>query len=420
MSIDASGAGGFRVVIVGGGQAASECAAQLRQNGLVGEITIISEESHLPYQRPPLSKAFLAGEVDVEHLYIRADAAYGALSIAIRTGVAASAINRHERTISMVDGDILKYDKLVIATGGRARHMRVPGAELGNIFYLRTIDDVQLLRGAFTPGKRLTIVGGGYVGLEVAAVAIRLGLVVTVLEGAPRVLARVTAPEMSAFYERMHRAEGVDIRTGAVVSGFVAAANGSDVGSVECGEGPPIESDLVLIGIGLIPNTDLAEVAGLVVDNGIVVDGMGCTTDAHIHAIGDCAQHAHHGFLGRKVRLESVPNALEQARVVACVITGRPAPAATAPWFWSDQYKLKLQMVRISEGYEHVVMRGSMDTASFIAFYLHDGRVIAADAVNRAADFMIAKRLVAERRSVSASVLSDETRPLNALLRPAA
>jgi 3-phenylpropionate/trans-cinnamate dioxygenase ferredoxin reductase subunit len=293
--------------------------------------------------------------------------------------------------------------------------MKVPGAGLKNIFYLRTIADVEALRAAFLPGRRLVIVGGGYIGLEVASVAVKQGLDVTVLEGAPRVLVRVTSPEMSAFYERVHQREGVKIRTGIAVSGFLADPAGKSVAAVECGEAASVPADLVIIGIGLIPNTELAEAAGLLVDNGILVNGSAQTSDPHIYAIGDCAAHAHHEFLRRKVRLESVPNATEQARAAAAAICGKPVPPATPPWFWSDQYELKLQMAGLSDGYDDIVLRGDPASDSFIALYLKNGEVIAADAVNRIADFMAARRLVAAAKTIPGAALGDDTQPLKAI-----
>jgi 3-phenylpropionate/trans-cinnamate dioxygenase ferredoxin reductase subunit len=263
------------------------------------------------------------------------------------------------------------------------------------------------------------IVGGGYVGLEVAAVAIKRGLEVTVLEGAPRVLARVTAPEVSAFYERFHRAAGVEIRTGVSVTGFEAGPDGATVAAVQCGD-QSIPADFVLVGIGLVPNIGLAEHAGLAVEGGIVVDDASRTSDPDICAIGDCAVHAKHGFLQRKIRLESVPNALEQARAAAAVIAGKPIPAAVAPWFWSDQYDLKLQMAGLSDGYDELAIRGSTDGTSFIAFYLKDGCVIAADAINRPSEFMASKRLIGDRIKASAAHLADENVSLKALIAAAA
>jgi len=403
------------VIVIGAGQAGGDVVTLLRQNGFPGDLTVIGEEPYLPYLRPPLSKAFLAGDVTAESLQTKGAAAYEKAAVTVRTGLRVSAIDRHAKRIALENGEDLAYGALVLATGGRPRMMKVPGAALKNIFYLRTIADVVALRAAFLPGRRLVIVGGGYVGLEVASVAVKHGLRVTVLEGAPRVLVRVTSPEMSAFYERIHRREGVDIRTGIAVSGFIADPAGGSVAGVECGEAGTIATDLVIVGIGLIPNTELAAQAGLLVDNGIIVNQQAQTSDPHIYAIGDCAIHAHHEFLQRRVRLESVPNAAEQARIAAAAICGIETPPAGPPWFWSDQYKLKLQMVGLSDGYDELVLRGHPDTDSFIALYLKNGVVIAADAVNRIADFITAKRLVAEAKSIPRSSLEDESESLKVI-----
>lgn len=408
------------IVIIGGGQAGGEAATLLRQNRFEGRIVLVGEEDYLPYMRPPLSKAFLAGEIGKDALIYKAAVAYEKARVEIRLGVRVAAIDRRAKRLLIAGGAPLPYDKLVIATGGRARELPVPGVGLRHIFYLRTIADVEALQPLMEAPRRLVIVGGGYVGLEAAAVAVQRGLAVTVLEGAPRVLARVTAPDLSKFYERIHREAGVDIRTGVTVRGFAAGGEDGGVRAVTCAGGQSFAADFVLIGIGLVPNTELAERAGLGVGDGIVVDAASRTSDPDIYAIGDCAMHARHGFLGRNIRLESVPNALEQARGAAAAITGRPIPAAAAPWFWSDQYDLKLQMVGFSEGYEELAIRGSMETSSFIVFYLKEGRVIAADSVNRLGEFMAAKRIVGERREIAPARLADESAPLKSLLQPAA
>lgn len=409
---------GSTVAIIGGGQAGGEAATLLRQNRYEGRIVLIGEEDSLPYMRPPLSKAFLAREIAKDALIYKAAAAYENARVEMRLNARVDEIDRRDKRLILNDGATFGYDKLIIATGGRARPLRVPGADARNILYLRTIADVELLQPLMQAGKRLVIVGGGYVGLEVAAVAVKRGLAVTVLESAPRVLARVTAPAMSDFYERIHREAGVDVRTGVTVSGF-ASENGC-VANVLCAGGESFAADFVLIGIGLVPNTELAERAGLIVDDGVVVDAAGRSSDPDIYAIGDCAMHAQHGFLQRKIRVESVPNALEQARAVAASITGRPIPEALAPWFWSDQYDLKLQMVGLSDGYEELVIRGKPETPSFIAFYLKNGVIIAADSVNRFGDFMAAKRLVGERIKIAPSRLADDSVPLKSLLVAAA
>ena len=407
------------VAIIGGGQAGGEAATLLRQNRFEGRIVLIGEEEMLPYLRPPLSKAFLAREIGRDGLIYKAAIAYERAKVEMRLGERVEAIEPGAKRLLLNDGATFGYDRLIIATGGRARPLPVPGAGLGNILYLRTIADVELLQPLMISGRRLVIVGGGYVGLEVAAVAAKRGLAVTVLEAAPRVLARVTAPALSDFYERVHRDAGVDIHTGVTVSGFAAGAGDGRVAAVQCADGQSFAADFVLIGIGLVPNTELAERAGLRVDDGIVVDAASRSSDPDIYAIGDCAMHAHHGFLRRKIRLESVPNALEQARAAVASITGRPLPEAAAPWFWSDQYDLKLQMVGLSEGYEDLVIRGNTETPSFIAFYLKNGVVIAADSINRPGDFMAAKRFVGERMTIAPARLADETVPLKSLMAAA-
>jgi 3-phenylpropionate/trans-cinnamate dioxygenase ferredoxin reductase component len=409
---------GSTVAIIGGGQAGGEAATLLRQNRFEGWIVLIGEEDCLPYMRPPLSKAFLAREIAKDALIYKAAAAYENARVEMRLNARVDEIDRRDKRLILNDGATFGYDKLIIATGGRARQLPVPGADARNILYLRTIADVELLQPLMQAGKRLVIVGGGYVGLEVAAVAVKRGLSVTVLESAPRVLARVTAPAMSDFYERIHREAGVDVRTSVTVNGF--ASEKGYVANVLCAGGQSFAADFVLIGIGLVPNTELAERAGLGVDDGIVVDAASRSSDPDIYAIGDCAMHAHHGFLQRKIRVESVPNALEQARAVAASITGRPTPEALAPWFWSDQYDLKLQMVGLSDGYEELVIRGKPETPSFIAFYLKNGVIIAADSVNRFGDFMAAKRLVGERIKIAPSRLADDSVPLKSLLVAAA
>lgn len=408
-----------RVVIVGAGQGGAEAAILLRQYGHEGEIILVGEENAPPYMRPPLSKGFLSGEVDAAALTYKAASAYEKAGVELRLGARATRIDRAGKRVLLETGEGLAYDRLILATGGRARRLEAPGADLSNIFYLRTLSDVERLRPAFQPGRRLVIVGGGYIGLECAAAALKRGLKVVVLEAAERLLARVTAAQVSAFYEKVHREAGVDIRVGAAVSAFAPGEKEGELGFVIVGHGAAAEkipADLALIGIGLIPNDELAAEAGLSVDAGVLVDEACRTDDPDIFAIGDCAKHRRHGFLERSVRLESVPNALEQARVVACALTGRAPPDASAPWFWSDQYDLKLQMAGLSEGFDELVVRGSPDAASFIAFYLRDGRVIAADAVNRPGDFMAAKRLIAIRSAASAQDLADEGRPLKELL----
>ena len=406
-------------VIVGAGHAAAELATSLRDNGWQGSIVLIGEEPSLPYHRPPLSKAYLSGTATAQSLLIKPQATYEKAQVEIISGVRVSTIDRLSSTVHLADGREVRYDRLILATGGRPRQLPIPHIgqveRSGNFHYLRTLQDVDRIRQQFKPGMRLVIVGGGYIGLEVAAVAVKLGLKVTVLEALPRVLARVTAPELSAFYESRHRDAGVDIHTNTGVEDVQLEASGHAVSAVVCIDGGTLPADLVIVGIGVQPNVELAAEAGLCVDNGIVVDEFGQTSDPKIYSAGDCTNHPN-PLLGRRLRLESVPNALEQARCVASTICGKPRVYASVPWFWSDQYELKLKMVGLSQGYDQLIIRGDPHSDSFSAFYLKEGLILAADTVNRAPDFMLAKRLITERIRVDPSRLADDSLPLKDLL----
>ena len=407
------------VVIVGAGHAAGELASALRQEGFTGRVLMIGEEGHLPYQRPPLSKAYLSGQVTADSLYLKPQSTYDRAQVEVMLNTRVETIDRAAKCVVLADGRQIHYDKLALTTGGRVRRLPTPGADsaekMANFHYVRNIDDIDRLRRHFDHGLRLVIIGGGYIGLEVAAVAQKRGLHVTVLEALPRVLARVTAPELSAFYERIHREAGVDVRTSVQVSGFDFDASRDAVSAVVLGDGTRLPADVVVAGIGLVPNVELAQAAGLTVENGIVVDEYTQTSDPDIYAAGDCTNHPS-ALYGRRIRLESVPNAVEQARTMAAAMCGKPRPYNAVPWFWSDQYNLKLQMVGLSQGYDQFVLRGSTAGTAFSAFYLKEGRVIAADAVNRAPDFMMAKRLVSEHVVVDPKQLADESVPLKTLL----
>lgn len=406
------------LIVIGAGQAGAELAVQARESGWTGRIALVGDERGLPYQRPPLSKAYLAAQVGAESLAVKARAAYDKAGVELMTGCRVTAIDRASHRVEIDGAPALQYTKLAFATGGRPRLLPAAhgGAEQAeNFHYLRTLADVDRIRRQFVPGARLVIVGGGYVGLEVAAVAIKHGLRVTVLEAADRVLARVTAPAVSAFYEQVHRAAGVALRTGAQVERFAVEAARGRVTAVQCRDGECIACDLVIAGIGLVPNTELAAACGLAVDDGILVDATARTSDPDIVAAGDCTRFTS-PLYGRSIRLESVPNALEQARCAAAAINGRERAHDSVPWFWSDQYDLKLKMVGLSQGYDRLVLRGSPDAGAFCAFYLQGARVLAVDTVNRVPDFMIAKRLVAERIEVDPERLADESQPLKTFL----
>lgn len=404
-------------IIIGAGHAGGELAIALRNEGWEGRILLLGEEAHLPYHRPPLSKAYLAGSVEKSSLSIRPQMAYDKANVEFIGSVRVSRIDRANQRLELADGSQLAYDRLAIATGGRPRPLNVPNAAVAercaNFHYLRTLDDVEQIRAQLVPGKRLAIVGGGYIGLEVAASAIAQGLQVTVLEALPRVLQRVTAAELSTYYERKHREAGVDIRTGVQVADL--EVTGDTVTAVLCADGSRLAADLVVVGIGLLANTELAAEAGLQVDNGILVDEHAQTSDPHIYAAGDCTNHPN-ALLGRRLRLESVPNALEQSRVAAANMAGKAKTYASVPWFWSDQYELKLKMVGLSEGFERLVLRGDPATDSFSAFYLKGDKVLAADTVNRPQDLIAAKRLVAEGIAVTDAQLADDSKPLKELL----
>lgn len=407
-----SGTAGAPIVILGAGQAAGQAIASLRQEGYEGGIVLIGNEPYLPYQRPPLSKKFLAGELEAERLYLKPEAFYADAGVDVRLGIEATGIDRAAHTVSLSTAETLSYSKLLIATGSRVRKLPVPGAELDGVFYLRSIEDVDHIRERFLAGGNMVIVGGGYIGLEVAAVATKSGVSVTVIEGADRVMARVVDPIVSAFYERVHKEEGVTILTGATVQAF---EGGDKVEAVVCGDGTRIPADFVVVGIGILPNVELAEEAGLVVDNGIVVDELCRTSDADIFAAGDCTNHPN-GIYGRRLRLESVPNAIEQGKTAAAMMLGKEKPYNQAPWFWSDQYDLKLQIVGLSQGYKDAVVRGDPEAGrSFAVFYLKDGKLIAVDAVNRAPEFMMAKILVAKGAELDPARIRDEDIPVKQL-----
>lgn len=409
------------LVIIGSGCAGVETAFAARSEGWTGSITLIGNEADLPYHRPPLSKAFLAATTTEEALCMRTHATYEKAGITLMLGKHVTLLDRPLRQVSLSTGEKLHYDQLVLATGGRPRELRSTSASLEkvrNLHYLRNLEDSKRLRDALVPGSNLIIVGGGYIGLEVAATAIKAGLNVTVLESAPRVLARVTAPVLSQFYEEVHRGYGVIIRTNEQITGFKLNDEENAIVEVCCADGIHLPADLVVAGIGLEPHCEIAVNAGLETADGIVVDGEMRTSDPKIFAAGDCAR-SFSSLYERDVRVESVPNALEQARKIAARLNGKTPRSDAAPWFWSDQYDLSLKMVGLSNGHDRVVLRGSLKEHSFCAFYLLGDRVLAVDTVNRPVEFNLSKQLIIQQTAVSPDQLADENIPLKNLLTPA-
>jgi len=398
------------IVIVGGGHAAGQLLTSLAQKNWKGPVSVIGEEPYLPYQRPPLSKKYLAGELGIERLYVKPAEFYARQGIQFVPDTRVISIDRDRRDVCTQDGRHFSYSTLVLATGSRPRPLVVPGAGPATVSYLRTIDDVDAIRERFVAGLRLVIVGGGYIGLELAAVAVRAGLQVVVLEGGDRIMARGVGPATSEFFMRSHCREGVEIRTAAKVLELRQAGGAVEV---VCENGIH-EADLVVAGVGAIPNDDLARQAGLEIGNGIVVDELCRTSDAAVYAVGDCTDHPN-AIFGRRIRLESVQNAVEQAKTAVSAIVGSPEPYRQVPWFWSDQYELKLQIAGLPDGYEQAVVRGDPDgSEGFAMLYLRGGTLLAAETVNRAADFMAARQMIAARVLVDTARLIDPSIPLQA------
>ena len=391
------------IVIVGASHAAAQAVDSLRREGHAGRIVLIGDEPQIPYQRPPLSKKYLSGELGADRLWIRPAEFYDRLGVELMLGRRAVRLDRPARMLHLEDGTSIGYGRLLLATGSRARPATVPGADLQGIHYLRSIADVDGIRAGLQSARRVVIVGAGYIGLECAASCIKLGLQVVVLEMAERVMSRVVAPEMSAFYTDEHRAHGAEIRLGESVTAF----EGSDhVSAVRCADGSAHAADLVIVGIGVLPNVELAAAAGIACDNGIAVDEYCRTSDPGVYAIGDCVSQPSLRY-GRRVRLESVDNAFEQAKTAAANLCGRALVHDKLPWFWSDQYDLKLQIVGLSTGYDRVVLRGDPAARAFSCCYLAGDELIALDAVNHVKDYMSARKLIAERARFDLDRLAD-------------
>lgn len=393
-----------RIIIAGAGHAGGSAAAMLRQLGWKTGITLVGEEPLPPYQRPPLSKAWLKGEADADSLALRPLGFYNDADIELKLGMSVTKIDPVAHQVVFSDGDTMHYTQLILATGSRARRIPLPGIDQANVLELRTAADADKLKAVLGPGKRLAVVGGGYIGLEAAASARALGAEVTIVEIAPRVLARVACEILSNFFQDFHRSQGVTIELGA---GVQALEGTGTVTGVRLADGRVIPCDAALIGVGGVPNEELARDAGIACDGGIVVDLNARTSDPDIFAIGDCTKRPL-PLYNRSMRLESVPNALEQAKQAASAICGRPPPSPEVPWFWSDQYDLRLQIVGLPFDATEIVVRGDLAAGKFALFHLTaDGTVQAVEAVNASTEFMGGRRIIQRRKRLTAARISD-------------
>jgi len=392
-----------RIVVLGGGQAGAQAVETLRREGYLGDLVMVSEEPHLPYQRPPLSKKYLSGELTEERLWFHHQSFYDEHKISLRLGLRAEKVEALARAVILSSGERLQYDRLLMCTGALPRRINLPGSELSGIRYLRGLEDIPAIRSAMIPGARVLIIGGGYIGLETAATARKLDCQVTVVEMANRVMNRVVAPSVSAYFESEHRMHGVNI----VCNMQIQRLEGDGgIERVLCADGSCFNVDLIVVGIGAIPSTQLAVEAGLECDNGIVVDQFCRTSDPAIFAAGDCTNHPSLRF-DTRVRLESVDNAFEQAKAAAKNMLGRPVMHDRVPWFWSDQFDNKLLVVGLSQGYDQQVLRGDPATRCFSVCYLHGGELLAVEAVNSPKDYIAAGKLIRGRARLRLDRLAD-------------
>lgn len=393
-------------VIVGASHAGVSLALQLRREGWEGPIQLVGAEKELPYHRPPLSKELLSGQKELDAIRLRPEKIYADNDIELLLGTTALKIDKEQRSLHLHDGRVLQYENLALCTGAKVRQLPL-ALDSERVLYLRTAADVAQLQALAQPGKHAVIIGGGYIGLEAAAVLRKMELEVTVLEMAPRVLARVTSEVLSDYLTSLHMMHGVSIKASTQVNGI---QDHEGKLQVVCNDNTEYLADFVLVGIGVGPNTTLAETAGVSLDDGIVVDEKGCTSVPHIFAAGDCTRHPNR-FAGGNVRLESVQNANDQARVVAANMVGKASIYDAAPWFWSDQYDIKLQMAGLNSNYDSTVTRGDPTNAEnegFCVFYLRAGELVAVDSVARPKEFMAGKQLIARGITPDKANLADE------------
>lgn len=389
------------ILIIGAGHAGGRAAQALRAAGFAGRVVLIGEEKYPPYERPPLSKELVVTDAGLEKARLHDPAWYEQNKVELRLGAPAEAIDRAGKRVK-VGGDWLAYDKLMLTTGARVRKLPIPGADLPGVFYLRDFDDTQAIRARLKPGVRAVVIGGGFIGLETAASATKRGASVTVLEVADRLMGRAVAPEIGAWFAELHRKKGVDVRLSVRIKAIEGAGKVERVAL----DGETLAADIVVIGIGIVPNVELAAVAGLEVGNGIVVDAFGRTSDPAIWAAGDCALQPN-AFLGRKLRLESYQNAQDQAMAVARNMIGEPKPYEDSLWVWSDQHDVNLQMTGAPESYDKLVTRGDPASGAFMVFYLKEGRIVAVNTVNMGREMKPAQRLMQSKKSFDPAQLAD-------------
>ncbi len=401
----------YDIIIAGAGQAGAQCAQSLRQGGFAGTIALLGEEPVGPYERPPLSKDYLGGKRDAELLLLRKPEFWVEKGIDLRTGCRITGVDAAARRVTLAGGSHLSYGHLVWATGGRPRPLPCSGADLRGVHAIRTIADIDGLKIEVAPGARAVIIGGGYIGLETAAVLRDMGMAVTVLEAQGRLLARVTSPPVSQFFLKLHQSHGVDVQLCAQVEALTGQGR---VTGVRLVDGRELPADIVIVGVGIIPNVEPLAAAGLACPNGVQVDAFCRTSDPHILGIGDCARHPN-PFAGSDIRLESVQNAIDQAKVAADTLLGRDRPYAALPWFWSDQYDVKMQSAGLALGQDTIMIRGEVGQAPFSVLYLRDSRLVAIDCINNPKDFMQAKALIAARRRLDTRRALDRETDLRAI-----
>lgn len=401
-----------RAVIIGASHAAAQLSVSLRQEGWEGEIVMIGDEPHLPYHRPPLSKTFLSGDKCIQDLLIRPLEFYEKQEIQFLYGHVVS-IDRERKILDLRDGSRVSYDKLAICTGARVRKLDIKGSHLEGIYYVRNVADIEAIRQRIQSVKHVVIIGGGYIGLEIAASLRKQGILVSLLEASPRILQRVTAPKLSDFYERIHQEHGLSIYKNMTIKNIIGTTR---VEGILCNDGTTLPADMVIVGIGVHPNLELAQSAGIEVDNGIIVDQTCLTNDPDIVSAGDCTTYFSPQYQ-RQIRLESVPNANEQAKVAAATLCGKFKPYDALPWFWSDQYDIKLQIAGLNHDYDQLVIRGDIQSNSFTAFYFKNRQLLAVDCINRPLEFMISKKLINGNIQIDPDQCSNESIDLKQLIQ---